>query len=261
MKIYDSHTHLNDRSFAGHVSHYIQHAHRLGVVKMNLAGSNQAMNATALKIAHQYPNVYAIIGWHPEELKNYDEQQEALLKKQLHDPAVVGVGEIGLDYYENQTKHALQKRVFRRQVEIAKALHLPVQIHTRRAFADTYQILKDEHVAEIGGVIHSFDGDPYWMKKFLSLGMDVSYSGIASFKSAHAVHQAVKVTPLDRMLVETDAPCLAPAPYRGHMNEPANTLYTVEAVARLRDTTPDVIAKATYQNTIRLFGTGQNETN
>ena len=257
MKIYDSHTHLNDQALIGQVDHYIKHARRLGVVKMNIAGSNAAMNTSALKIAHQYPNVYAIIGWHPEELKDYDADQEALLKKQLHDPAVVGVGEIGLDYYENQTKHALQKKIFRRQIELAKELHLPVQIHTRRAFADTYQILKAAHVSQVGGVIHSFDGDPYWMKKFLSLGMDVSYSGIASFKSAHDVHRAVQATPLDRMLVETDAPCLAPTPYRGHQNEPANTLYTVEAVARWRDTTPDKIAAATYQNTIRLFGTGQ----
>ena len=254
MRIFDSHTHLNDRAFNGHVKRYVAHAHRLGVRKMCIAGSNQQMNADALKIAHRYPGVYAIIGWHPEELKNYDADQERLLKQQLHDPAVVGVGEIGLDYYENQTKHALQKRIFKRQIEFAKALRLPVQIHTRRAFADTYAILKAEHVERIGGVIHSFDGNPYWVKKFLSLGMDVSYSGIASFHSAHAVHRAVKMTPLDRMLVETDAPCLAPVPYRGHQNEPANVLYTVEAVARLRDTTPDRIAEPTYENACRLFG-------
>lgn len=257
MRIYDSHTHLNDKSFAGHVDHFIKHAHKLGVVKMNLAGSNAEMNAKALKIAHQYPNVYAIIGWHPEELNHYDEHQEALLKQQLHDPKVVGVGEIGLDYYENQTKHAFQKRIFKQQIEMAKAMHLPVQIHTRRAFQDTYDILKAEHVEKIGGVIHSFDGNPYWVKKFVGLGMDISYSGIVSFKSAHDVHDAVKMTPLDHLLVETDAPCLAPMPYRGHSNEPANTLYVVEAVARYRDTTPDKIAEAAYQNTVKLFGTDQ----
>ena len=259
MKIYDSHTHLNDRSFAGHVDHYIKHARRLGVVKMNLAGSDADMNRRALEIAHRYSNVYAIIGWHPESLKAYDAHQEAILKQQLRDPAVVGVGEIGLDYYENQTKHSLQKWAFKRQIEMAKRMRLPVQIHTRRAFQDTYDILKAENVSAIGGVIHSFDGNPDWMKKFLSLGMDVSYSGIASFKSAHAVHDAVKATPLNRMLVETDAPCLTPVPYRGQRNEPANTLYTVEAVARLKDTTPDVIAKTTYQNTLRFFRTNSNE--
>ncbi|XIF20536.1 MAG: TatD family deoxyribonuclease [Acetilactobacillus jinshanensis] len=254
MRLFDSHTHLNDKPFRGHVQHYVDHAHKLGVHKMCIAGSNEQMNDDALKIAHQYPGVYAIIGWHPEELKNYNPDQEAKLKQQLHDPSVVGVGEIGLDYYENQTKHALQKKIFARQIEFAKAMHLPVQIHTRRAFQDTYDILKAEHVEQIGGVIHSFDGNPYWVKKFLSLGMDVSYSGIASFKSAHDVHDAVKMTPLSRMLVETDAPCLAPVPYRGHQNEPANVLYTTEAVARLRDTTPDKIAEPTYENACRLFG-------
>ena len=254
MKIFDSHTHLNDEHFAGQVQDYFDHAQKLGVVKMANVGSNAALNQWAIELAHAYEDMYAIVGWHPEDSLNYDEEAERKLEAQLADPKVVALGEIGMDLFQKSSPKDVQERVFRRQIQLAKNLHMPISVHNRDAFEDTYRILKDEHIETVGGIIHSFNGDIEWMKKFLDLGMNLSYSGVVSFKKTKEVHEAAKQTPIDRILVETDAPYLAPEPLRGHQNEPAYTLYTLEAVARYKDLNPDEVAKATYANTMRIFG-------
>ncbi|ANZ57353.1 hydrolase TatD [Fructilactobacillus lindneri] len=254
MKIFDSHTHLNDKTFGNEVSDYVEHAKRLGVVRMANVGSNTQLNERAIKLAHEYPEMSAIVGWHPEDANHYDKAAEELLQKQLDDSQVVALGEIGMDLHQQNTSKQTQEHVFRRQIQIAKNMHLPISVHNRDAFEDTYRILKDEHIEDVGGIIHSFNGDVEWMKKFLDLGMDLSYSGVVSFKKTKEVHEAARQTPMDRILVETDAPYLAPEPLRGHQNEPAYTLYTLEAVARFKDVNPDEIAQATYTNTNRIFG-------
>ncbi|EHO49583.1 TatD family hydrolase [Lentilactobacillus kisonensis] len=253
MKIFDSHTHLNDESLYPDADKYFKHAQSLGVVKIANVGSNQILNDRSLELAAKYPDMYSIIGWHPEDSIYYHQAQEDLLIEQLQSPSVVAVGEIGLDYHQTTSPRHIQKEVFRRQIDIAKQLHLPISVHNRDAFEDTYDILKEMGISDIRGVMHSFNGDTEWLKKFLDLGMSVSYSGVASFKKTREVHEAVRNTPFDRMLVETDAPYLAPEPLRGKQNEPANTLYTVEAIARFCDVNPDIIAKHTYENTLRLF--------
>lgn len=198
--------------------------------------------------------MYSIIGWHPEDSIYYHEEQEKLLIEQLQSPKVVALGEIGLDYHQTTSPRHIQKDIFKRQIDIAKQLHLPISVHNRDAFEDTYDILKEMDVSGIRGVMHSFNGDSEWLKKFLDLGMLVSYSGVASFKKTKEIHEAVRQTPFDSMLVETDAPYLAPEPLRGKQNEPAYTLYTVEAIARFCDVNPEVIAAHTYENTLKLFG-------
>ncbi|GAA6113494.1 TatD family hydrolase [Apilactobacillus apinorum] len=252
MQIFDSHTHLNDDAFRDNVQAYIDHAAKLGVTKMAIVGSNRAMNEEAIQLAHQYDNLYAIVGFHPEEALNYNDEEEVILHQQLADEKVIGLGEIGLDYYQDQAPKAAQFNVFKRQIKIAQEMNLPISVHNRDAFEDTYAILKECGVNN--GIIHSFNGDAEWLNKFIDLGMYVSYSGVASFKKTKEIHDAVEKTPSDKMLVETDAPYLAPEPLRGHQNEPGFTLYTVEAVARFRDTTPDKIAEMTYQNALRIFG-------
>lgn len=252
MRIFDSHTHLNDDAFRDNVEDYIAHAARLGVTKMAIVGSNHEMNKEAIELAHKYDNLYAIVGWHPEDALNYNDEEEALLKEQLKDDKVVALGEIGLDYFQSTSTKKAQFNVFKRQIKIAQEMNMPISVHNRDAFEDTYTILKECHVNN--GIIHSFNGDVDWLKKFMDLGMYVSYSGVSTFKKTKEVHEAAAQTPKDRMLVETDAPYLAPEPLRGHQNEPGYTLYTVEAIARFRDTTPDKIAEMTYQNALRVFG-------
>ncbi|GEA98885.1 TatD family hydrolase [Levilactobacillus brevis] len=253
MKIFDSHTHLNSEEFLDDVPGYLKRAAELGVVKMTNIGSNTQLNADAIKLAHQYDQLFAAVGWHPEDSKNYDAAAEKLLEEQLTDSRVVALGEIGLDYHWDTSPQDVQRRVFARQIAIAKEVGKPIVVHNRDAFADTYRIIKEADIRDIGGVMHSFNGDPEWLKKFLDLGMHISYSGVASFKNAHEVHDAVRATPLDVMMVETDAPYLTPEPYRGEQNEPGFTRYTVEAIAKERETTPEVIAAATFKNAEEFY--------
>ncbi|WP_125705832.1 TatD family hydrolase [Lacticaseibacillus daqingensis] len=254
MEIFDSHTHLNDTPYAGREAAYVAEAAALGVTEMAIVGSDTAMNAGAMALAVQFPQLYAIVGWHPESSKDYTPAAEALLMTQLATPKTVALGEIGLDYHWDTSPRETQRRVFARQLAIAREQHMPVSIHTRDAFEDTYTLLKAAHLEDFGGIMHSFTGDAEWAKRFLDLGMYVSYSGIVSFKNAPAEHESVQVIPADRLLVETDAPYLTPVPYRGKPNQPAYTRYVVEAVAKYRETTPEAIAAMTRANAHRVFG-------
>lgn len=258
MRVYDSHTHLNDDAFYDDVPKWMQNAKDLGVVEMNIVGSNKKLNDRALKLASEYQQLHAIVGWHPEDSKNYDQAAEDELIADLKNPLVVGLGEIGLDYHWDTSPQDVQRRVFARQLEIAKELQIPVSIHCRDAFEDGYKILKAAHVGDFGGVMHSFNGDPEWLHKFLDLGMDISYSGVASFKNAKEVHESVKQTPLDHLLVETDAPYLTPEPHRGEQNQPAYSRFVVMAVAKWKELDPVAVAKQTYANAQRLFPVRQH---
>ncbi len=256
MQIFDSHTHLNDTPYAGKEAEFVQQAADLDVKKMAIVGSDTNLNAGAMRLAAEFPNLYAIVGWHPESSKDYTQAAEKLLIEQLADSKTVALGEIGLDYHWDSSPREIQRRVFKRQLEIARDLHIPVSIHSRDAFEDSYDILKAAHLEDFGGIMHSFTGDAEWAKKFLDLGMYVSYSGIVSFKNAPEEHESVQVIPEDRLLVETDAPYLTPTPHRGEQNQPGFTHFVVDAVAKYREDTPEHIAAITWQNAHRIFNIG-----
>ncbi len=254
MQVFDSHTHLNDTPYAGQEADYVKQAAELGVAKMAIVGSDTTLNAGAMRLAHEFDALYAIVGWHPESAKDYTAETEKVLVDQLADPKAVAIGEIGLDYHWDTSPRDVQRQVFARQLELAAELNMPVSIHSRDAFADTYDILRASKIRDFGGIMHSFTGDAEWARKFLDLGMYISYSGIVSFKNAPEEHESVKVIPSDRLLVETDAPYLTPEPYRGRPNQPGYTRYVVDAVAKFRDETPANIAAVTWANAHRVFG-------
>ncbi|WP_416353178.1 TatD family hydrolase [Agrilactobacillus fermenti] len=254
MKIFDSHTHLNDTPYQGKEADYIARARELNVVKMAIVGSDTALNAGALDLAAKFPELYAIVGWHPEFAKDYDPAAETLLLQQLQQEKVVALGEIGLDYHWDTSPRDVQRQVFARQLTLAAQLNKPVSIHSREAFDDTYEILNASKVCDFGGIMHSFTGDDHEVQRYLALGMYISFSGMVTFKNAPEIQAAAKVVPDDRLLVETDAPYLTPAPYRGKPNEPGYTYYVVQKLAELRETTPEHIAAVTYQNACRIFG-------
>lgn len=253
MEIFDSHTHLNDTPYAGHEAEFVAHAASLGVTEMAIVGSDSQLNAGALRLAAAFANLYAIVGWHPESAKAYSPRAEAELMAQLATPKVVALGEIGLDYHWDTSPRDVQRRVFARQLAIARNQHRPVSLHIRDAFADAYEILRHSDL-QFGGIMHSFTGGPDWAQKFLDLGLYVSFSGIVSFKNAPAEHASAKVIPPERLLVETDAPYLTPTPYRGRPNEPGYTRYVVEAVAKLRSEPVEQVAAQTRANAHRIFG-------
>lgn len=255
MRIFDSHTHLNDKAFESAIKACLQTATDLDVTKMAIVGSDAQLNQKALALSKQYENLYAIIGYHPESAKLFTKAAQAQLIEQLQQEKVVALGEIGLDYHWDTSFIPEQKAVFKQQIQIAKSLNLPISVHTRDALSDTYAILKENKVDH--GIIHSFNGDSEWLKRFLDLGMHISFSGVVSFKNAKDVQQAAIDCPIDKLLIETDAPYLTPVPYRGKQNQPAYTHYVAQAIADLRQTSIETIAKATYENTTRLFNIGE----
>jgi len=218
---------------------------------MAIIGSNEEFNIEAIRLAQNYKELHAVVGWHPEFVEAYNEEQ---LVNQIKLPEVVAIGEIGLDYHwEEDPDPKIQQKVLIQQLDIAQQYNMPVSIHCRDAFDDMYNILRNHDMSKSGIIMHSFNGDINWLNKFLDLGLWVSYSGVVSFKNAPEVHESAKATPLDRLLVETDAPYLTPEPYRGHSNQPAYTRYVVDAIAKLKDISPDEVAEHTFNNAHQVY--------
>ncbi|GAK31782.1 TatD family deoxyribonuclease [Weissella oryzae SG25] len=250
---FDTHTHLNDDAFWHDVAAYWARAREYRVVEMNIVGYDTVGNERAIEIAHEFEGAHAIVGWQPEDINGFGPAELATLRKQLSDPAVIGLGEMGLDYYWDTTTPADQKKAFQAQLDLAKEFKLPVTIHARDAFDDVYAMLKENDVAQFGGVMHSFAGDENEVKRFLDLGMYISFSGIATFKNAKEVQKAVQVVPRDRLLVETDAPYLAPVPLRGKQNEPMFVRHTIDNLANQLGMEYNELAELTRENAHRLW--------
>lgn len=207
-----------------------------------------------ITIAEKYPNVQTTLGLHPTEQVASEPTLEQLIELGSH-PKVVGIGETGLDYYRCEGDVKWQRQRFRTHIRAAKALQKPLIIHTRMAQADTIAILKEEQADTVGGVLHCFTESWDMAKTAIDdLGFYVSFSGIITFKNATELQQVAKNVPLERLLIETDSPYLAPVPYRGKPNEPAYVRYVAIALAAIKDTDVDTIATHTTNNFFRLFG-------
>lgn len=253
LEIFDTHTHLNVEQFDGRVQEELDFAKEMGVTRHNVVGFDRETIDKALLLADTYPEIYLTLGWHPTEAGDYTQEVEDYLLKALSHPKVVALGEIGLDYYWMTVDKKTQARVFKRQIELAKRLNVPFVVHTRDALEDTYQIIKEVGVGPRGGIMHSFSGSLEMAERFVALGMTISFSGVLTFKKALDIQEAACGLPLDKILVETDAPYLAPVPKRGKENRTAYTRYVVEMLAQLRNQTVEEIAAATTENALRLF--------
>ena len=254
--IFDTHTHLNAEDFENDIPETIARAQELGVTEMAVVGFDTPTIDKTLKLSQAYSDIYSIVGWHQTEAGNYTKAIETRLQEQLTQPKVVALGEIGLDYHWMEDPKEVQEKIFRRQIAIARQMHLPISVHMREAVEDTYRILKDEKIHEVGGIMHSFGENEEWSKRFLDLGMHLSFSGVVTFKKTIDVQEAAKNMPIEKMLVETDAPYLAPVSYRGKRNEPGYTRYVVEKIADLRHLSVEEVAKQTRENAHRLFRIG-----
>ena len=253
LKIFDTHTHLNVDNFAGKEAEEIAFARELGVTKMNIVGFDAETIEKSLALSRQYDELYSTIGWHPTEAGSYTQEVEDMLVSHLHDPKVIALGEIGLDYHWMTAPKETQEQVFRRQIQLSKDLDLPFVVHTRDALDDTYEIIKSEGVGSCGGIMHSYSGSLEMAERFIQLGMMISFSGVVTFKKAVDVQEAAQNLPLDKILVETDAPYLAPVPKRGRENRTAYTRYVVDKIAELRGLMSEEVAQATYENALRIF--------
>lgn len=253
MNIFDTHTHLNVENFAGKEAEEIAAARELGVTKMNIVGFDEPTIKRSLGLSAQFSELYSTIGWHPTEAGSYTQEVEDMIVSHLSNSRVVALGEIGLDYHWMEDPKDVQIEVFKRQIQLSKDHDLPFVVHTRDALEDTYEVVKEVGVGPRGGIMHSYSGSLEMAQKFVDLGMLISFSGVVTFKKALDVQEAAQKLPLDKILVETDAPYLAPVPKRGRENHTAYTRYVVDKIAELRGLRSEEVAKATTENALRIF--------
>ena len=244
MKLVDSHCHLDDEKFDADREQVMERALAAGVETMMAIGTGGELDV-AIRQAERYRFIYATIGVHPHDASKATEETYARLRDLSQHPKVLAIGEIGLDYHYDFSPRDVQREVFHRQLEIAALAGKPIVIHTREAWEDTMaQVASLPH----GGIMHCFTGDEAQARQALALGFHLSFGGVLTFPRAQSVREAARITPDDRLLVETDCPYLAPVPYRGKRNEPAFVVETARRLAVERGTTVDAIAEVTSRN-------------
>ena len=255
VAVADSHCHLDEDRFASDRDAVLARAIAAGVTTMITIGAGGPMrcNHEAVALAAAHPQIFATVGVHPHDASTATAEVLDEIERLAGQPKVVAIGETGLDYYYDNSPRPVQQQAFRRSVALARRLGLPVSVHLRDAYDEAARILREERVAEVGGVIHCFSGGPAEARTFLDLGFHLSFSGILTFKTAEDIRAAARFAPLDRLLIETDAPFLAPVPCRGRRNEPALVLFTARALAELRGLSLDELAGLTRANTAALF--------
>lgn len=252
----DSHCHL-DRldltEYQGELSAALQAAKKNGVEHFLCVAIDLENFSSVLSIAESYAEVDATVGLHPNDSVDIEPTVEDLIRLGSH-PKVVAVGETGLDYYRCSGDMAWQQQRFRNHIQAALVLKKPLVIHTRQAAEDTLKILEEENAAAVGGVMHCFTENWSVAERAMALGFYISFSGIVTFQNAKDLHEVVKKVPLERMLIETDAPYLAPVPYRGKSNQPAYVRYVAERIAELKQVDFATVAEVTTKNFYQLVG-------
>ncbi len=251
MTLIDVHTHLH--MLEPTPAEAVQQAISAGVTRMITIGTNPTDHPWVLRDVDLYgPTVFGALGIHPHDAELFTPEVEQSLRAGLDHPRIVAAGEMGLDYYYDNAPRDIQKKVFRRQLEIAEEKKLPVEIHTREAEQDTVAILK-EFSGRVKGLLHCFSGTRWLAEEALALGFDISLSGIVTFKKADELRDVAKMVPQDRFHVETDAPFLAPVPHRGKKNVPGFVQHTAQQVAEIKGMSLEELSKRTLENAKRLF--------
>lgn len=250
----DSHCHLNFPDFKEDIDGVIARARENGVEVMQTICTEIAEFEEVHALSSRYEGVYCSVGVHPNDSEHAEIAKTEELVERAALPKVIGIGETGLDYYYERSNRDIQKHSFINHIKASRQTGLPVIVHSRDAEEDTAAILHDEmEKGAFKGVIHCFTSSSYLAEKSLVIGFYISFSGIVSFKSAQQIRDVAKEVPLDRILVETDAPYLAPTPYRGKRNEPAFLRYTNKIIAELKDISEEECARVTSENFFRLF--------
>ncbi len=251
--IIDSHAHLDHERFDEDRQEIIDSFEEDRVLLMINPASDLASSRAALDLAKSNERIYALVGTHPHEAKYYDQATRQEYKKMAQEEKVVGIGEIGLDYYYEFSDREVQKKVFIDQINLAKELGLPIVIHSRDAVEDTYQILF-EHAQGMKVLLHAFSESWEVAQRYLDLGFFISMGGVVTFKNANKLLRVGENVPLDRLVLETDSPYLTPTPYRGKRNQPAYTHYVADKLGELKDMDSNEIRQASLENTLEFFG-------
>lgn len=253
MSWVESHAHLNDAAFETDVKETIDRALEAGVEAIVVPGFDLASSMKAVSLARDYKMIWAAVGIHPHDAKTWNQETATRLEQLLAEPKVVAVGEIGLDYHYNYSTKEDQLKAFIEQIGMAKRYNKPIIIHNREAHQDTFEVLTKEKVGGAGGVMHCFSGSGEMAAQWVRLGLHISFAGSLTFTNAVKLREAAVGIPLERLLVETDSPYLAPHPLRGRRNEPANVKLVGTKLAEIKGLSVDKIRRLTSENAKALF--------
>ena len=248
---FNTHTHLNSKELYSQRDIFIKHALDNNVDYIVVAGYDLPSSKYAVEIAQEYPFIYATVGISPNDCLETTDADLNEIEALLQNPCVVALGEIGLDYYWEDVPHDKQKDIFQKQIDIAKKHDKPSVIHARDAYEDTYRILKQ---AAHRGIMHCYSGSVEMAKRYIEIGFEISLAGPVTFKNARVPKEVATVIGIDHLMIETDCPYLAPHPFRGKLNEPANVVYIAQEIAKLKNMEIEDVARITTFNAKRMFG-------
>jgi TatD DNase family protein len=251
--LFDTHVHLNAEQYNEDLEEVIERAKNEGVSYMVVVGFDRPTIQRAMVLAEEYPFIYACVGWHPVDAIDMTDEDLKWIEELAAHPKVVAIGEMGLDYHWDKSPRDVQQEVFRRQIRLAKKVKLPIVIHNREATADIVEILQQEEAAEVGGIMHCFSGSPEVAKECLKMNFYISLGGPVTFKNAKKPKEVAADVPLDKLLIETDCPYLAPHPYRGKRNEPGYVKLVAEQIAEIKGVSFEEVARITTNNAKKLF--------
>ncbi|MEN6316959.1 MAG: TatD family hydrolase [Clostridiaceae bacterium] len=251
--LFDTHAHLNDKQYDSDRSEVIKRARENGVEYIITVSTDVASSVENITLTQNYDFIYTAIGVHPHDVIDLNNNIISALTDFASYPRVVAMGEIGLDYFYDNSPREVQKMWFTKQISLARSLKLPVIVHDRDAHEDTMTILKSENAKEIGGVLHCYSGSVEMAREVLNMNFMISIAGPITFKNANRLLEVVRYVPDDMLMIETDSPYLTPEPFRGKRNEPANVKLTAQKIAKIKGKPLDYIEKITTDNAKRLF--------
>ena len=249
----DTHVHLNADQYEEDVEEVIERALAAGVSKMVVVGFDRKTIRKAMALTERYSFIYVVIGWHPVDAVDCTEEDLEWIEELSKHPKVVGIGETGLDYYWDKSPKEIQQDVFRKQIQLAKKVNLPIIIHNRDATADVVRILEEEDAKEVGGIMHCFGGSVEVAQQCIDMNFLISLGGPVTFKNAKAPKKVAAEIPLEKLLIETDAPYLTPHPHRGKRNEPFYVTLVAEEIAKIKELPIEEVASVTTKNALKLF--------
>lgn len=249
----DTHVHLNADQYDEDLNEVIDRALENNVTKMIVIGFDRKTIERAMELAEKYEFIYAVVGWHPVDAIDCTDEDLKWIEELAAHEKVVAIGETGLDYYWDKSPKEIQHEVFRKQIRLAKKVQLPIIIHNREATEDVLRILKEEDAQTVGGVMHCFGGSVETARESIAMNFMISLGGPVTFKNAKKPKEVAEAIELEHLLIETDAPYLAPHPYRGKRNEPSYVPLVAEEIARLKDISVEEVAEATTRNAEQFF--------
>lgn len=250
----DTHVHLNADQYEEDLQEVVDRALEAKVERMVVIGFDRKTIERTMQLIEQYDFVYGVIGWHPVDAIDCTPQDLEWIEQLASHPKIVGIGETGLDYYWDKSPKDVQQELFRKQIQLAQKINLPIVIHNRDATGDVVQILREENAASVGGVMHCFSGSVETARECIAMNFMISLGGPVTFKNARLPKEVATEIALEHLMIETDAPYLAPHPHRGKRNEPAFVPLVAEEIARLKGLTIEEIAQATTANAKNFFG-------